>query len=118
MKRVFTTIDEELDAMEKWFNESDYCKIVDQIKTSCEGYFPKWKSDYGFDTNDLNLFVAAQESGFNGREVPFAKQLMQFLGNHDIICIENATLNVESSNDNVVAKLIQELLTLSQGVLL
>lgn len=116
MKKTFVNFDEEFEAMENWFNESDYGKVVKQIEEICKDDFPMWKSDWGFETNDLEHFVASQECGFNGREESFANNLMLFLGNYDIICVVGRKISVKQSNNQEVAELVLKLKNLALNV--
>ena len=112
-KRTFANFDEEFEAMEKWVNESEYGKVVKQIKELGSNHFPSWRSDYGFQTNDLELYIGENECGFNGNEKSFADGLMLFLDGYDIICIINNKPSQKYSNDKEIAALVSKLITLA-----
>jgi len=114
MRKVFATIDEELEAMERWFNESDYYKTIKEIKETGKNDFPSWNTDFGFKTNDLDCLISEYDCGFNGREKALVNTLLSFLGNYDMILIENGIVNVKSSNNPQIAKLIIKLQNIAQ----
>ncbi len=65
-KRTFVSLDEELELMEKWFEESKYYKIIKQIKEIGAKEFPSWNTEYGFKTNDLDCLISEYDCGVNG----------------------------------------------------
>ena len=113
-KRTFASIDEELELMEKWFDESEYYKTIKQIKEIGKNEFPAWNTEYGFKTNDLDCLIAEYDSGFNGREKPLVNTLLSFLGNYDMILVKNGIVNVGQSNNPEMAKLIIKLQNVAQ----
>lgn len=108
-KRTFASLDEELELMEKWFEESEYYKIIKQIKEIGKSEFPAWNTEYGFKTNDLDCLISEYDCGFNGREKSLVNALLSFLENYDMILVENGIVNVKSSNNTQMAKLIIKL---------
>ena len=109
MKREFKNIDEELTAYSAFINESEYEKTVMQIREACKDCFYRYKSELGIESSEMEDFGTMQGWGFNGNEARFAKQLLNYLANYDVVLKVGSNADEKNSNHCDVAHLLNKL---------